>query len=176
MKKEGLSLKKTAIILIILAILVIILYFGKEIYCKPSGYLPNEREDTESKKLQNFFKDQNSEILCTGSNEELNKIFSGKTNYIVCRTNSIGQSSIEITKANALKSTSSEVNGWIKDRKWEGSSSASAIFQIQIPEGVNEESLRLEIVIRKEGQLVSTENLNFEIYKPTPMMEKVCNL
>jgi hypothetical protein len=175
MKKEGFSLKKTLVILAIIAILIALGYFGKKSYCNPSGYLPEDIESVNYREIQEFFRSSDKEILCTGMDEQFNKIFSGKTSYIACRIKQpeTGKYSIEITKANALKRTSAEIDAWIESRKWEGTSEI-AIFPIEIPQGVDGESLRIEIVIRKDSQLIFTENLNFDIYMPQDWMNKIC--
>jgi hypothetical protein len=177
MKKRTLSLKSLLILTLIFGIIIIVLYFSKGAYCSPSGYLPSSEEDINSKQIQDFFGSSDKEILCTGESEELNKMFSGRVNYVVCRMkSSAGQYSIEITKANALKRTSAEINTWFTDKLWEGNSADQpiAFFPIEIPNDINGESLSIEIVIRKDGQLVSTENLNFEIYNPEELMDKIC--
>jgi hypothetical protein len=177
MKKEGHRLKGKLILILMLIIIIVgsIGYFYKESYCNPSGYLPTSQEGTNSQEVQNFFKNQDREVLCTGSNQ-FNKIFSGKTSYILCKTNSDGQYFIEITKANALKRTSAEIDKWLLNKSWEWDGQETAIFPIEIPQGVDGESLRLEIVIRKDNQLISTENLNFDIYGPEEMMNKICSI
>jgi len=182
MKKEerGLSLKKALFLFAIILILIIVASYVKKDYCDPTKYTIT---DTSSKlvtrNLEDWFNFFGGEFKCLDSEADANLV-SGKTNYIVCgiKPQETGEYSIEITKINTLINKPPKIESWFAEKKWAGTAVENEItktsIELNIPEGMEGEALSLEVVLRKDTQLIATETSHFKVIEKDSSREMIC--
>ena len=172
----------TITILVVIVILIIVtLFFLRKFYCdetklslKASGKVESEIED--------LFRGQGGDVKCLGSGTEPVELVPGELNYIWCgfRPSSTGTYRIVRKKVTADNS-SLDVNSWFYDSSdWTstislGDVDVKKVFTLQIPEDVNNLTMRIEVEIYPPGSAQPrTELLDFKVNKIKWFRNFVC--
>lgn len=172
MKKGALEMSIGTIVIIVIAITMLILgiVFVRSVMCGALG-LTGDLNDKVRSEIEELFGTTGGEVQCLGSSGEAVKIIPGKVNNIWCGINAKGGEadySITLTSYQGTDSTKSEIKSWIITESWQGKvgpedKEPKKVIRLDIPEGAAEERIILQVTVKKDNQLISTQDLDFDI-------------
>jgi len=172
MKKTAameLSIGTIVIIVIAITMLIMGIVFVRTIMCGALG-LTGDINNKVKGEINSLFGSTGAEVQCIGVSGEPVRMVPGKTNIVYCgiRAPQSAKYSITLTEYRAISLTENEIKGWIVDDSWEGDVAPGddipkKAIRINIPDNAPEETLTLQVVVEKDGSLISTQDLDFEI-------------
>jgi hypothetical protein len=170
-KKAALELSIGTIVIIVIAITMLILgiVFVRSIMCGALG-LTGDLNNKIRAEIEELFGSTGGEVQCLGASGEPVKMLPGETNIIYCgiKAPQTAKYSIVLQDYNAVYSTKSEIKNWLVTDSWEGTVAPNdkdpkKAVRLNIPDNAPEDTIMLQVVIKKEGNLISTQDLDFEI-------------
>lgn len=169
-RHAALELSIGTVVIVVLGVTMLImgLVVTRNIMCGAVGMT----DDINSKvraELNKLFAENEGEVTCIGAGDAV-KMAPGKENNIYCAVKAPQQAQYAFT------ATRYDLQGVSADklRQWLTTSSsefpiapndrdAKKVLRIKVPENAPEGNLHLDIQVKKEAQLISTQNLDFEI-------------
>jgi hypothetical protein len=105
----------------------------------------------------------------------------GKTNRVWCGINAdqTAKYSITLQEYRGTHSTKSDIKEWIIDDHWEGTippgdDIPKKAIRIDLPDNAPEETLVFKVVIKKDGNLISEQDLDFEVSRQGIFRATMC--
>ncbi len=170
-KKGALELSIGTIVVIVIAITMLILgiVFVRSVMCGAMG-LTGELNSKVKGEINKLFGSTGGEVQCLGQSSEPVKIIPGKTSNIWCgiKAPQTAKYSITLVDYNGIYSSKSEIKKWITIDSWTGTVAPGddvpkKVIMLNVPENAPEDTIRLKIVIKKEGTIIAERDLDFKI-------------
>lgn len=170
-KKAALELSIGTIVIIVIAITMLILgiVFVRSVMCGALS-LTGEINNRVKGEINRLFGATGAEVQCIGSSGEPVRMIPGKVNIIYCgiKAPQTAKYSVSLVDYNAVYSTKSEIKSWIVDDTWTGEVAPGdeipkKVARLNLPDNAPEDTLTLQVIVKKDGNLISTQDLDFEI-------------
>lgn len=170
-KRGAIELSVGTIVIIVLGVSMLILgmILVRNIMCGALGLTGDVNEKVKSE-LNKFFGATGKEISCIGAGGEPVKIVPGKENIIYCSIKApvTAKYSISASSFRGSYSTESEIKSWTLTDTWEGTVSPGdtdprKVIRLKLPDSVPEETIIIQVQAKKDGNLISTQDLDFDI-------------
>ena len=181
-KKGALELSIGTVVVIVFAMIMLILgiVFIRNIMCgaiSMTGDINNKVRG----EINNLFQTTAGEVVCIGSEGEPVAMIPGKINIIYCAV----KAPVAASYTFELEEMSGSVSGdnvlrWISgDTSWSGSVAPGdeipkKILRVNIPKEAPEELITFQMNIKKDGTLISTQDLDFQITRTGWFKSTVC--
>ena len=185
-KKAALELSVGTIVVVVLAMTMLILgvVLVRSIMCGAINLTGGVNKQVE-KELGKIFESSESEFVCIGSGSEAITLIPGQTNIIYCAARAPVQAvySTELVSITSITgvSSSATLESWIPTayKTWQGTISpaddiAKKIISINIPKTAPEENIRIKIRIKKDTQIISEQDLDFQVKRTGWFKSTVC--
>ena len=181
-KKAAMELSIGTVVIIVIAITMLILgiVFVRSVMCSAVG-LTGEINDRVKGEINDLFGSTGGEVQCVGSTGEAIRMNPGKTNFVWCGINApqTAKYSIVLQNYNAVHSTKSQIKDWIVTESWDGTVAPNddipkKAIRIDLPDNAPEDTLMLQVVVKKEGNIISTQDLDFEISRQGVFRAAMC--
>ena len=169
-KKAAFEMSITTIVILVIAMTMLILgiILVRKMMCGAIS-LTGDISDKTRSQIDDLFQSQGGEAQCVGSGTQAVDLVPGKTNYIWCGIRSPGGTpapayDISIVSATPQLSTL----GLIGTAGWSGQVSGSdqepkKIIRLNIPKDAAEGPVIIKITVKRAGQVISTQDLDFNI-------------
>ena len=171
-KKGALEISIGTIIIIVIAVTMLILgvVFVRSVMCGAIG-LTGELNSKVRVEINELFDSTAGEVNCLGSGADPIKVIPGETNIVWCgiRADVESDYSVELDKASSVSSTASEIESWIREDSWgpttiaPGDTQLKKVFYLNIPKNAPEELITLDVLIKKNGNLINSQRLDFDV-------------
>lgn len=172
MKKGALEMSIGTIVIIVIAITMLILgiVFVRSVMCGALS-LTGDLNDRVTGEINKLFGSTGGEVQCVGSSGEPVRMIPGQLNIVYCgiKAPQTAKYSLDLTDYKGVYSTKSDIKNWIVEDSWgpisvpPGDELPKKVLRLNIPENAPDDTITLEIAIKKEGQLISAQSLDFEI-------------
>jgi hypothetical protein len=170
-KRAAIEMSISTIIIIVIAVIMLIMgiVFVRGIMCNAIG-LTGEIDNNVKGEINKLFSSTGGiEVQCIGSGEAI-KMVPGKVNQVWCgiKAPQTASYTIQLTNYSGVYSTETEIKKWVVKDVWEGSVAPGdnlpkKVFAFNIPDNAPEETLFLTVAVKKDGNLISTQDLTYEI-------------
>lgn len=180
-KKAAIELSVTTIIVIVIAVTLLILgmVFVRSVMCGAIG-LTGEVNSQVIGELNRLFGATGAEVQCIGTGDPI-KMVPGKTNTVFCaiKAPTIAQYEITLKDFSGVYSEDEDIMEWIITDSWQGRVSPGdetpkKAVRLRIPNNAPEDSISLQLEIKKDGKLISTQDLDFEISRVGFIKASIC--
>jgi len=170
-KKAALELSIGAIVVIVIAITMLILgiVFVRSVMCGALG-LTGDLNNKVKGEINQLFGSTGGEVRCIGSSGEPIRIIPGETNIVYCgiKAPQTAKYSISLIDYGGVYSTKSEIKKWIVTDSWQGTvapgdDDPKKAVRLNLPKEAPEDTIMLQVAVKKEGSLIATQDLDFEI-------------
>ena len=132
--------------------------------------LTGDLNDRVTGEINKLFGSTGGEVQCIGASGEPVRMIPGKLNIIYCgiKAPQTAKYSVTLTDYSGVYSAKSDIKNWIIEESWSGSVAPGdelpkKVLRLNLPDNAPEDTITLEIAIKKEAQLISTQSLDFEI-------------
>lgn len=163
-----LSIGTVVILVLGVTLLIMGLVVTRNIMCGALG-LTGDINAKVRAELNKLFAENEGEVTCIGAGDAV-KIIPGKENNIYCSVKASQQAQYKFTATRYdLQGVSADkLKQWLSTSSWEGpiapnDRDAKKVARIKVPENAPEGNLHLDMQVQKDNQLISTQNLDFEI-------------
>ena len=184
MKKKGaIEMSISTIVIIVLAMTMLILGFVliRTIFCKAIGLTGDINTKVEGE-INKLFGSTGGEVVCIGSSGEAVKMVPGKDNIVFCAVKApiTAKYLISVTDISSRDVSSSELNKWLgTDDSWTGTIGpgdevAKKVARLKIPDNAPETGVVIQVTIKKEGEVISTQDLDFQISRQGFIRAAMC--
>lgn len=170
-RRGAIELSIGTIVIIVIAVTMLILgiVFVRSIMCGAIG-LTGDMNDRIKGEINDLFGATGGEVQCVGARGEPVRMEPGKMNIVYCGINAPQQAkySITVTDYDAAYSTKSDIKSWLLDDSWQGTVAPNddlpkKIARLNIPKEAPEDSLNIQVTVKKENNIISTQDLDFKI-------------
>ncbi len=171
-KKGALELSVGTIVIVVLAMTMLILgmVLVRTIMCGAVG-LTGELNNKVRGEINDLFQSTSGEIVCIGSGAEPVSIIPGQVNAIYCSIQApqTAEYSLQISSISGDILTEQEIQEWIVgEETWKGRIAPNdklpkKVLRLRVPDNAPNDLITLNIEILREGNLVSSQQLDFEI-------------
>jgi len=170
-RRGALELSIGTIVIIVIAITMLILgiVFVRSIMCGAIN-LTGDLNDRVKGEINDLFGATGGEVQCIGASGEPIRMEPGKVNLVYCGIKAPQEAkySVVITDYSAVYSTKSDLKSWMVDDSWEGTVAPNdeipkKVARLDIPKEAPEDSITIQVTIKKEGTVISTQDLDFKI-------------
>lgn len=181
-RRAALELSVSTIVVIVLGVtmLIIGMVLVRNIMCGALG-LTGEINSKVRGEINRLFGAQAGEIQCIGAGGEPVQLIPGKLNLIYCGINAESRASYELdaTSVTAEGVAPSEMAGWIKTRRWTGDVSPGdqnpkTVVRLDLPSDAPEGLLIVKLDVKRNGQPVTSLDLDFEVKRAGLVRASVC--
>jgi hypothetical protein len=183
-KKAALELSVGTIVIIVLAVSMLILgiVLVRSIMCAAIGLTGQVNEKVKGE-LNRLFSDQGGEVQCVGAGGEPVKIIPAETNIIYCTIKAPERAEYSFTVSNidsdSATLTSDEMQGWLVGSPFSGSippgdDEPKKVVRIRVPDNAPEALIFFDLDVSRDGELVSTKTLDFEISRVGFVRNTLC--
>lgn len=167
-KKAALELSIGTVVVIVIAITMLILgiIFVRNVMCGALGLTGDLNEKVKGE-INKLFGSTGAEVQCIGSGGEPVKMIPGKLNIVYCGVKATEEATYKISLD--AGSIANWAQDWIEgDGEWTGTVAPGddipkKIIRFNIPAEAPERTLNFQLTVEKEGTLISTQDLDFEI-------------
>lgn len=180
-KKGAIELSIGTIVVIVLAMSMLILgiVLVRSILCGAIN-LTGDVNNNVKKELQNLFQSTGGEVVCIGSGGGEVSFVPGRRAQIHCAIKSpeTAEYSIKMIDIQASKSND-KVGDWVATSEWTGRVAPNddipkTAVRLDIPDTAPEENLIISVEIERNGELISTQDLDFRIQREGIITGAVC--
>ncbi|PIN93688.1 hypothetical protein COU54_02135 [Candidatus Pacearchaeota archaeon CG10_big_fil_rev_8_21_14_0_10_31_24] len=172
-KRAALELSIGTIVILVLGITMLImgLVVTRSIMCGALG-LTDEVSGKANSELNTLFQSTEGEVVCIGQGGDPVKLVPGKLNVIHCSVNApeSAKYDFEVTSAGTSISSLKEetIKSWLTTNKLSidvapGDKDSKKPIRIDIPENAPEGNVNFIMTVKKDGNLLITKDLDFEI-------------
>ncbi len=182
-KKGALELSVGTIVVIVLAVTMLILgmVLVRSIMCSAVG-LTGEINTKIKGEINKLFQSTAGEVVCIGSGEEPITIVPGKINIIYCAIKAPQEAeyNIKVKSISGNILANRELEKWVvgddfwKGRIAPGDEIPKKTLRLQVPEEAPHDLVTVSVEIYREGNLISTQQLDFEIKRIGFFRAAVC--
>ena len=171
LKKAALEISVGTIVIIVIAIIMLIMgiVFVRSVMCSALG-LTGDLNSRIKGEVDKLFGATGAEVQCLGASGESVKMLPGQTNNVYCgiKAKTKATYSIELISYEGVISTKDEIKKWIVTDSWTGEVSPGdkilkKVIRLNIPDNAPEETLIFQVIVKKDGSLISTQDLDFEV-------------
>lgn len=183
MKKGAIELSIGTIVVVVLAMTMLILgvVFVRNIMCGAIG-LTGDINNQVRGEINKLFGATGDEVVCVGSGEQAVTLLPGKTNIIYCAVNAQKSATynFELNKISATVSTEEKLRSWISGEDSlsidvaPGDKLPKKVLRLTIPNNAPEESIVITFKIKKGNELISTQQLDFEVKRLSGFSSAIC--
>lgn len=183
-KHSAIELSIGTIVIIVLAMTMLILgiVLVRSIMCGAIG-LTGDVNNKVSGEINRLFGASGGEVVCIGGGEEAVALIPGKTNIVYCSVNADKEAEYEIKAASIKGSivTESELQSWIQG----GTSLTKRIapsvepelqkfLRLAVPNNAPKDLIIIEVEVYKDGKLIASPSLDFEVKKVGTINAAIC--
>lgn len=164
------SIGTIVIIVIAVTMLIFGIVFVRNIMCSAIS-LTSDLNDNVKGEITKLFGATGAEVQCIGGGGEPVSLVPGKVNIIYCgvKAKTTAQYSIEVTKLKDGNSiTEDMLQSWVigGEDSWTGTVAPGddlpkKILRLQIPENAAEDNIIVSVEIKKDGAVISSQDLDF---------------
>lgn len=181
-KKAALELSIGTIVVVVIAITMLILgiVFVRSVMCGALG-LTGDLNSRVKGEINALFGSTGGEVQCIGVSGEPIRMIPGEVNIVYCGINAPQEArySILLKEIKSVHSTQSELKTWIVTDLWEGTvapgdEDPKKAVRLNIPANAPDDTLMLQVVIKKGGNIISTQDLDFEISRQGVFRAAMC--
>ncbi len=183
MKKGALELSVGTIIIIVLAMAMLILgmVLVRKIMCGAIG-LTGEINRRVMGEIGKLFESTGGEVVCIGSGEKPAVMVPGEINTIYCsiRAPQTAKYTIKIKNLDGSIVRYNELKNWmIGSDIWSGNVAPGdelpkKVLRLKVPENAPNDLIMMQVEISKDNNLISTQQLDFEIRRVGLIKAAVC--
>lgn len=181
--KGAIELSIGTIVILVLGVSMLILgiVLIRQIMCSALG-LTGDVNSKVTGELNKLFGESGGEVACIGSGNAV-KVIPGQTNIIYCSIKAPEQAtySIEVTGANSDSKTltGAEVQSWITSQAFSQPISPSdrdpkKVVYLKIPNTAPESTISINLLVKKGGEQIATETLDFQISRAGFITNTLC--
>ncbi len=172
-KGGALELSVGTIVIIVIAITMLILgiVLVRSIMCGAIG-LTSDLNDRVKGEINDLFGATGGEIQCIGSRGEPVKMQPGETNIVYCGFSAPGNDmkySAIVDYSGGTYITEGEMKSWVRDETWgpisiaPGDDLPKKVIRVDVPDNAPEDTITFQVEFKRNGELISTQELDFEI-------------
>ncbi len=182
-RKAALQLSVGTIVVIVLAMTMLILgmVLVRTIMCGAVG-LTEEINNKVKGQINDLFESTAGEVVCIGSGTEPVSLTPGKLSNIYCsiKAPQTAQYSIKVKDITGDILTTRELQDWISGGEmWEGRIAPGddlpkKFLRLNVPNNAPSDIITIEIEASKEGNLISTQQLDFEVKRQGFFKAAIC--
>jgi hypothetical protein len=182
-KKAALEMSIGTIVIIVIAVTMLILgiVFVRNVICVAIG-LTGDLNTKVTGQINELFSSTGAEVQCIGAGSEAVKIIPGQVSNIWCgiKAKETSKYRIELVEYSGVTSTKSQIKEWIVGQDyWEGTvapgdDQPKKAIRLNIPDNAPEENIMLQVIIKKEGSIISTQDLDFKISRVGFVRSAMC--
>lgn len=183
-KRGALELSIGTIVIIVLALSMLILgvVLVRTIMCGAIG-LTGDLNNKVQSEINKLFGATGGEVQCIGMGDEAATMIPGKTNNIWCAIKAPVTADYELEVESIEGSISKEttLESWIGigGRKWRGNVAPGdevpkKVLRLDLPENAPEENIVVRLVARKDGSIISTQDLDFVVSRQGIVKAAIC--
>lgn len=183
MKKGAVELSVSTIVIVVLAMIMLILgiVLVRSIMCGAVG-LTGELNKKIRGEIGKIFDATGGEISCVGAGEESVTLIPGKVNIIWCGIKAEKQAEYNI-KVKSIKGnilSERELQKWVVgDDFWKknvapGDEEAKKFLRLDVPDDAPEDSIIVGVEVYRDGTLISSPDLDFEIKRTGIIRTAMC--
>ncbi len=183
MKKGALELSIGTIVIIVLAMVMLILgiVLVRSIMCGAVG-LTGEINTKVRGEINKLFESTAGEVACVGGGEEAVSIIPGEINIIYCSIKAPVEAEYEI-KTKSIKGdilTETALETWVSGENFlikrvaPGDEEPKKFLRLNVPDNAPHDLITVEVEIYKDGTLISSPTLDFEIKRVGFFRAAVC--
>ncbi len=186
-RKAAVELSVSTIVIIVLAMTMLILglVLVRSIMCGAIG-LTGDVNSKVRGEITKLFDATGGEVVCLGSGDKpITLIPGGDADIIYCAIKATEPGRYKIVvKPDSIKGSISKdkVKSWIigtGEQKWEGSvapgdETPKKIIRLNVPDNAAEELVQMQVEIYKNGELFSTQDLDFSVRRVGLIKSAVC--
>lgn len=186
-KKAAVELSVGTIVIIVLAMTMLILglVLVRSIMCGAISLTSEVNKNIRSE-INKLFESTQGEVVCLGSGDKpVTLIPGGEADIIYCAIKAPETARYSIVvKPESIRGSISQdkVKSWIIGvgiQKWEGTispgdESPKKLVRLNVPENAPEEQVRMQVEITRDGELISTQDLDFTVKRTGLIRSAVC--
>jgi len=183
-KNAAIELSVGTIIIIVLGVTMLILgmVLVRSVMCNAIG-LTGDINTKVSSEINKYFGDSGSEVACIGSGGDAIKLATGQQNIIYCGIKAPASAKYDITvtqvKSGISTLTDDQLKQWLSLDTWSstvapGDTLPKKVARINIPSNAPEGSITIQVQINKDGQLLSTQDLDFTVSRVGTIQTAIC--
>lgn len=177
-KKAAFEMSITTIVILVIAMTMLILgmILVRKMMCGAIGLTGDISEKVKGQ-IDDLFQSQGGEVQCVGSGTQAVDLIPGKTNYIWCGIRASASAQYDITIASSTPQLSTL--GLVGTAGWSGTISPSdnmpkKIIRLNVPKEASEGPVIVKVTIKRAGQIISTQDLDFNIRRLDWFRGTVC--
>ncbi|MBI2449596.1 hypothetical protein HYV49_04845 [Candidatus Pacearchaeota archaeon] len=182
MQKRGaieLSIGTIVVIVLAMSMLILGIVLVRSILCGAIN-LTGDVNTNVKKELQNLFQSTGGEVVCIGSGGSEVSFVPGRRAQIHCSINApdTAEYTIKMIDIQASKS-GTKVEDWVQTSEWKGrvapgDSIPKTAIRLDVPTTAPEENIIVSVEIERNGELISTQDLDFRIQREGIIKGAVC--
>lgn len=171
--RAALELSIGTVVILVLGVTMLIMgmVVTRSIMCGALS-LTGEVNSKVKSQLNTLFDSTEGEVVCIGAGGEAVKFVPGKENIVHCAVKASEKADYEIK----VTDYSSSVQGlskdtlqkWITTSSWKGTvapgdTTPKKAARLKLPDNAPEGTIRIQLQIMRDGELISTQDLDFEV-------------
>lgn len=181
-RKGAIELSMTTIIILVLGVSMLVLgiVLIRSIMCGAVG-LTSDVNSKVKGEISKLFDATEGEVSCVGAGSEPVKMTVGRENIVFCsiRAPAKGNYVITLKSYEARVTKTADLKKWILDDSWTGTvapgdETPKKAVRIQIPTNAPEDNIRMQLEVTRDGELISTQDLDFETTRLGFFRASVC--
>ncbi|MCX6748660.1 MAG: hypothetical protein NT076_03570 [Candidatus Pacearchaeota archaeon] len=182
-KKGAVELSVSTIVIIVLAMSMLILgmVLVRSIMCGAIGMTGTINTKVNGE-INNLFDATGAEVACIGAGETPVALVPGKTNTIYCsiKADKTAEYNIKVKSIEGTSYKEAEIRKWIvgddfyKRTVAPGDDAPKKFLRLDIPSNANQDSIIIGVEVYKEGNLISSPDLDFKIQSLGLIKATVC--
>jgi hypothetical protein len=181
-KRAALELSVSTIVVIVLGVtmLIIGMVLVRNIMCGALGLTGDINGKVQSQ-INELFGSSEGEIQCIGAGGDPVQLIPGKLNVIWCgvHADKAADYKIETTEIKIEGVSQTELAKWKESDKWTGTVSPGdtapkKVVRLNIPDDAPESSVIVRLSVSRDGRVITTQDLDFEIKRAGLVRASVC--
>lgn len=182
-RKGALDLSIGTIVIVVIGVTMLILgmVLVRSIMCQAIG-LTSDVNGKVKGELDRYFGNAGGEVVCIGSGGEPIKISTGTNNiYCAIKAPEEAQYDIKMVSSQSFIDTlaNDKLSTWIRSSTWTGrvapgDQSVKKAITLNVPDNAPEGQVRVSVEIRKNGELISSQDLDLEVSRTSFVQNAVC--
>ena len=183
-KKAAIEMSIGTIVIIVIAVTMLIfgIVFVRNIMCGAIN-LTSGLNSNVNKEIDKLFGSTGGEVSCVGSGAEPIDMIPGRYNIVYCgiKAPETKDYTITVTAVKPSIDTEATVRGWITsgETSWTGivapgDDAPKKILTLNVPDNAAEENIRISVEIKKAGQVISQQDLDFVTKRAGVIRSALC--
>ena len=183
-KKGQMSINMFITIVLAVVGLILGVVLVRQVMCSAVGFTGDIDEKVRGEINQLFGGTRGGEVICIGAGDPI-KMVPGETNNVICSIRAEEESEYEIKVVEIVSDSAQlseeRVRGWFfadvdtwKQTIAPNDHEPKKVFRLNIPDNAPEKRMVLITEIRRDGNLISTQDLDFEISSLGLVRNTIC--